>query len=420
MKKPIIKLCLLAAAVSAASGANAADIRLNGFLSAGGGKAISQGKARDALGNAYDVEYTADAVTEGFYGDDITFSPDSNYGLQISADLGNGLSATGQVTGNGGESFEAVISWAYISYAFNENVSVQVGRQRQPLFYYSDFIDVGYAYHWIRPPQDLSANSGDTFDGIQLRWHGAAGSWDFNADVRYGEGEEDLVTPDLVATNYSVDMYGAVLKASNSWLVLRASFLNTDTYVEIPGESSVFLGPDLQPQLSKEDPINYTFIGLAANVNFGNAFVVAEYTYGDPEDATGVFVFADTDNDGTPDTNAPVTPSGSDTDAAWYISAGYRLGAFTPHITYGEREHDYVFSAGSFDPSTLIETTQKSSQITVGVRWDFHPSAAFKLEYLTRSDESDDFYKNNAGIFGQGFGDSLEVDLVSFSVDVIF
>ncbi len=420
----VAKLCLIAAASIIANGSQAADIRMNGFLSVGGGLVTDAGKAGDGQGNEVDATYEADVVTNGVYDDDISFRPDSNYGLQITADLSDGLTATGQITGNGGENFDAVISWAYVSYEIDKNWKLTFGRQRLPLFFYSNFIDVGYAYHWIRPPQDLSANDGDTFEGIKLRWTGSLNNWYITADGYYGSGVEEIVSPNFTTETTAEDQHGIVLKVTHDWLTLRGTYSNADSHLLLPGVS--FLNEDLEVQLEDDNPLNYSFYGLAGKADFGNVFVVAEFTLGQPEDPVGVFSAVGPTNQVT-----PATVSGGDTDSSWYISVGYRLGKFTPHITYNEHTQDFIFSNYSplnapytqSDFQNLRETEQKSTAWTIGVRWDFHPSAAAKLEYYTRSDDSEDFYKNNAGpagIFSQGFGNSLEVDVLSFSLDVIF
>lgn len=59
---------------------------------------------------------------------------------------GENLSVTGQLVARGDTS-EVKAEWLYLSYQFNPNLRINVGRQRMPLFLYSDYMDVGYAYH---------------------------------------------------------------------------------------------------------------------------------------------------------------------------------------------------------------------------------------------------------------------------------
>ena len=420
MKKIPAKLGLLTAAMLAVGSVHAAEVRINGFASIAGGMTVKQGEEKSPFfGTAGDATYVADSVTEGVYDDQWSFDPDSNYGVQITADLGDGLSVTGQVTGNGGEDFEAVVSWAYINYEFNEHWTVMAGRQRLPLFFYSDFIDVGYAYHWIRPPQELAANSGDTFNGIKVRYSNYIGSWDWSADAYYGNSKEDVVSGDISTTIETDNQHGVVLRASNSWLILRATYSGAETTQDLksllsdpidPTDPSSPIAYDLlvpDGQGNEDNPLEYTFLGLAAQLNLGNVFIVSEYTHGEPD--------------------KPSYPtlgfSGRDDSEGWYVSTGIRLGNFTPHITYSENTNNYVETA-YVGPDVIgpvvAEFQSKVEAVTVGVRWDFHPSAALKLEYTSRADKSDDYYKNGAGLLHTGYGESGEVDVVAVALDVIF
>ncbi|BFM07963.1 hypothetical protein [Halioxenophilus aromaticivorans] len=397
------RLVGLGLVVALAQTANAADVRLNGFMSVGAGKLLNSGTSRDHLstlllagvetgGGESPATYTADAATQGIYNEDLSFRPDSNYGLQITAALGDGLSATGQITGNGGENFDAVVSWAYLSYTFNDNYTLMVGRQRMPLFYYSDFIDVGYAYHWIRPPTTLAASEGDTIEGIKLRGTWLAGDWDISSDIYYGASKQEINRGGSQYTVESVDTGGFALKASNGTITLRASMLDS---------SAIISGNPLVQafnQGTRDNPLQNTFYGLAAHINIANAFVVSEWTR----------------NDNKENYLALFEVSGSEDTTGWYISAGARFGKVTPHITYGENESNYK-------GETLLGESQFTggfSSVTIGLRWDFHSSAAFKMEYETRSDDSDDYFQNSAG--GFGYGDGYEADLISFSFDAIF
>lgn len=381
MKINTLTRSILAASITlaTATSAQAADLRVNGFISVGVGKTLSEGDDRSASNGK--ASFTADSPTDGVYDDDFDFKPDSVYGLQVSSNLGQGLSVTGQITGAGGEDFEAKVSWAYVSYALNDEWTINAGRQRIPFFFYSDFLDVGYAYHWMRAPTETQVVV-DTLDGIQLTWQGATGDWDSRVQFYGGSSEADGDTTGKLGLDNSL---GVVFYTSNDWLQLRATYTTTD-----------FWGEEL-PTQNEDDPVDAWFAGLAAHATFGNAFVVAEYV---------TYEFDD-----------PIEGLGWTEYQGAYISLGYRIDNFTPHITFSSDKQD-VENAVSLDangnnPIVVADSSEESESITVGVRWDFHPSAAFKLEYQTRSDESDDDFK-------AAFGDRNDIDLISAGIDVIF
>lgn len=440
MKRKLLIQGILAASVLAGAQIQAADIRINGFASIGGGKTFSEGTDNSSNASSEgEVEYSADLPSQGNYNSNFDFKADSIYGVQFSSDLGDGLSATGQITGAGGEDFQATIAWAYISYDINDSWSVQAGRQRIPLFFYSDFLDVGYAYHWMRPPSDINLPV-DSFDGIKLNWQGSLGDWDARSSVYYGTNETDS---EAIGELGFDNMIGAVFYASNDWLQLRASHLVGDIWIDnlsansldatqdqiayqyvieggLPfadgdanplndatGLAGIIMDkfsrdPDFREGQGEENANGAVFSSIAAHATFGNAFVVAEYT---------IYEFDD-----------PVISEGWTEVEGYYMSAGYRIGSLTPHITYSvnERELDNYFNPvtyanASLDPLTdaAIDGTEKTESITVGLRWDFHPAAAIKFEYQTSADKSDQEIIDVKG-------DAREVDTFSAGIDIIF
>lgn len=418
MRPRILSRCLLAAGVSMALQVDAAEVRINGFASIVGGTTLDESTARSpafdparlqagmpgVFSNEQRAFFVADSATEGAYDDEISFKPDSNYGIQITADLGDGLQVVGQLTGHGGEDFETQVSWAYVSYDLMPELNLQAGRQRIPLFFYSDFLDVGYAYHWIRVPQNLPLSNVDTFEGAKISWSpSTSGDFGYTFEAYAGAGDEDLITVAGPVNASLNNLVGLVAKASNDWLQVRASYTVGDYSNNFPA----FADPDGSVQ-DEDNPVGLEFAGLAANMTFGNGFVVAEYAALDFDKASGPFANVDGLVDST----------------GWYISAGYTFGSWTPHITYGETDNDYEQAGGQRDPIFVAQdlgTVNEAWQtITVGARYDFHPSAALKIEYTGQIDDSDEIFRNEAGFAGDGYGARQGVDVFNIGVDVLF
>lgn len=109
MNKALVTSALLCAGF--VGGASAADVNINSFASIVGGQTLSEGDLRTAgTLNGENAVFISDAPSIGIYDDDISFKPDTIFGLQISSQLGDGLSVTGQITGAGGEDFDANIA----------------------------------------------------------------------------------------------------------------------------------------------------------------------------------------------------------------------------------------------------------------------------------------------------------------------
>lgn len=370
--------------------ASAADIRFNGFASVVGGMTLNEGTTPGpdfpfpALSPETKTVFTADRTTEGVYDDEWSFDPDSNYGLQILADLGDGLSVTAQITGNGGENFEAKVQWAYISYDLTPEATLSLGRQRIPYFFYSDYLDVAYAYHWIRPPIETYSSPVSNYNGMQYLQQFSFGSWDGRVQL-YGGNASTVTEGREIQTNNMVGFVGYI---ANDWLQLRATYLVSDLALEdsvLNGESQ-----------GRDNPVDTAFSGVAARMQLGNGFVVAEYTIQDLDEPVAANVgIANEENVG------------------WYVSAGYAIGSVTPHITYGEIEENYTTDATLGAPIYTTDQKRVGESVTVGMRWDFHPSAAFKMEYQTSQDKSTEQQKAI-------WGEQRETDLFSLGVDVLF
>ena len=156
---------LLATAVLSVLASNSAQaIQFDGFMTAGASKIVSIDDADK--GNIYIGGLGDRGITE-----DLTFEKDTRFGLQISSDVSENMSVVAQILGRGDQgNFNAIVEWAYIDYAINDEASIHVGKIKQPVYLVNDYIEVGYAYPWIRPPQEVyySNNPLNTVNGIEL------------------------------------------------------------------------------------------------------------------------------------------------------------------------------------------------------------------------------------------------------------
>ncbi|MFA0310152.1 hypothetical protein BH581_00965 [Vibrio splendidus] len=137
-----MKKTLIAALVSVACGANAAsmeDINISGFGSVGIGKANN------------DVNYA------GYTSENLQWEQETLAGLQFDFNVNEKAKFVTQIVANSRYDYEPKIEMAYASYDF-ERFTARAGKLRLPLFFYSDYTDLGYAYPMIRPSQELYEN----------------------------------------------------------------------------------------------------------------------------------------------------------------------------------------------------------------------------------------------------------------------
>lgn len=330
-----------------------ADENLSGYASVVAGRVIH--------GN----EFLADYPKAGIYDGDWSFSPDTSIGLQLDAAINDKLKFVIQAISNGASEYEVELDWAYASYQLNSELSIQAGRKRLPLYFYSDFFDLGHAYYWIRPPVDNYTWQISNYNGLSLQYQPYFGDWDvlFNLYV----GREDSKNNDLLSLLYdaSVDetwknMAGIVVELSQNWIELRG------TYMQGQLDRAV-------NHISIDQDVKQDFSGVSINLYLNNFIILSEFNqYNTPENDIHV--------------NTRM------------LSLGYQWGVFTPHITHSAFKQKENAAGGDEEHETS----------SVGLRWEFDKKTAFKIQY----DKVKDY-----GIAIPILGDS---ESFSLGVDVVF
>lgn len=376
----MIKKSVLAVALTGLLAAPAyADLTINGFASV---------KAGMTLGS-----------DEQLYGytDELDFKNESLFAVQVMSDLGEKLSVTAQLLGRGREDFDAEFEWAFISYAINDNTQINAGRLRTPFYKYSDFKDVGYAYDWARVPEAVYNLDFDNIEGISLYRTGTIGQFDSTLQLIAGAFDGDAVVTGLTVSAQIDNILGATWELSRDWFSLRLAYLTGKTTLsnaDIDGLAALLAANGLTAVASAidVDDETSTFMGLAATIDKNDWVMVAEITRTEVEDS----VIAEQNG--------------------YYVSLGHRFGSVTPYLSYEKRDNDAkseiiaMLPAGV--PAQLVggvalavnRFETKRDAWNLGLRYDFHPSAAFKTQ-LTRmnNDLTDD-----------------DASLLTVGVDVVF
>lgn len=113
---------------------------------------------------------------------------ESLIGLQGTVRFGDSLSATAQVLARASnDNYKPTVDWAYLSYTLSNAWTLQAGRKRIPLYYYSDFLYIGTAYPWVRPAPDVYGWPIYAYDGVNLAYTGPLkGAWTLEGNVWTG------------------------------------------------------------------------------------------------------------------------------------------------------------------------------------------------------------------------------------------
>ncbi|NQZ21638.1 MAG: porin [Colwellia sp.] len=347
-KAVIASFCLLQGAVQA-------DVNISGFASINAGKVLS--------GPGDNPVFLADYPIVSVYDEEWSLDPESLFGIQITADLNDGLTAIAQLVGRGANDYDPEFEWAYISYELNDSWTIQAGKKRLPLFYYSDFYDVGYAYVWMRAPADNYTWQILNYSGVNALYTTDIGDWSVATNIYAGkeDDEDNKLLGDFFfrAKTREIwkDIIGGVVNLSKDWLELRLTHMQYTNERYIDDERILWDGKDYREG---------KFYGLAVNVDFEQWFVLTE---------------------------ASRLELGGNFDTKM-LTFGYRYKEFTPYVVYSE------FAAEESGDENHDTTS-------VGLRWNFHDSAAFKMQF--------DKVKDNSvavGVAGDSKSFTLGIDLV--------
>lgn len=379
------KLSVAVAICCALATSNAsAEVRINGFASIVGGKSLDNNQ------------------TLYGYDDDISFKNESVFALQLTADLQEKLTATAQIVARGENDFDADFEWAYLTYEFTDELQLSAGKMRVPFYRYSDFLDVGYTYRWVRPPQSVYNLPFSTYEGLSLLHTTQLGDWDSTLQVIYGSFDDNIAVVSVNGDTELNDIAGLNWTLSYDWFSARAAYFIAETTIDIGDDTTEGMALNGLEQALRSsgfvdqansiaiDEDDGSFLALGFSIDYNNILFDAEYT------------------------QFEVDNSALAKQTQYYTSLGYRMDEWLVHFTYenNDDKHDSNrYDALTAVPelnlgiNTVLEGSKaKSNVYTIGARYDFHPMAALKVDFSRLEDDIT----------------NTETDVVAVGVDLVF
>ena len=107
----------------------------------------------------------------------LNIAPDSKLGLQGRIDFTDKLSLTSQGVSRGSQNGRPNLEWLYAGYKITPDTTIQVGRKRLPLFYYSETQDVGLTHPWTHLPQQTYGWPIVNYNGVNISHSHNIGQW---------------------------------------------------------------------------------------------------------------------------------------------------------------------------------------------------------------------------------------------------
>ena len=332
--------------------------------------------------------------------DDVTFLQDSKFGLQVTADVAEDMQVVAQILASAeDDNYSMDVEWAYLDYAASESTMLRAGRIKQPVFLISDYLEVGYAYPWIRPPAEAYSNMPvDSIIGVEVLYQTKIGSMNFGVQPYFGSNTEGV--PGEQANFFADNYIGMALRLENRYFTIQLSSFQTDVSTIGTRENG--------DSLNSEGTAALSVASLSWDV--ANFVGYTEFTTRDIEADSEILV-------GVNDVDFDALFADQD---GYYLTLGYRMGKYLPHLTFAAIDSD---PAGP--PNTHTQGARQET-VTLGLRYELNDSAALKMEYAQIVREDELF---NPGLFSSfdledvPNGNAFESDttsLVSVAIDVIF
>ncbi len=278
--------------------------------------------------------YVAHYPSMASYDDSFNMIEESRLGVQSSAVFDEKTSVTLQFTSRGSLDWGTNLEWFYLTYDVKPDLRLQAGRMRLPAYLYSDFMDVGFAYTFIRVPGDAYSVDAVNYNGLSLTYSTQLGTIDTSLQLYAGGETTDPNTLMSYIRAFEhrrdyTDLYGAVLNFTYGPATLRTTYLSSHIEETALDPASVpgFVNPPGE--------FDIAFYDVALLLDLSPFNIVAEYN--EYEYYT-----------------------------SWLGSVSYNTGKWTFHATASDFE--------------LNEAWESHSTYGMGLRYDINSNVAFKLQ----------------------------------------
>ena len=338
------------------------------------------------VGGALDAE---DASYQG-YENSISFRQHSLFALQTEVDLTETFSFTTQLLAHASEQRETGLEWAYLTWRPSSRWNFKAGKLRTPFYLHSDTLDLGYAYPWIIPPQQVyTPYMFSNFTGLSAAYQFNIGDFDIETEAYWGNFEGKVSVADNALVDVKADnLRGLILDVYRGNLRLRASYHLAHAEIKFPRAARLRATRLIEQLRQNRFPRSADSLKTKSDVSFAQAAISYE--------ALDYFLKAEWTSLRKTDAHS-LPPYDS-----YYLSGGYTFHPFnlpiTAHATYaslrtqGDRRPVEEIPRG-VDPrldrlrGAYIRAFNSVlgddlDSLSAGLRWDVNPAVALKAEWV--------------------------------------
>lgn len=260
-------------------------------------------------------------------------------GLNISARISDKITFASQLFASREEgTFDSHLDWAFIAYKINDNFTIRSGRIKYPVGIVNEYVSVANAYTWITPPvlyygeRPIGTQATrEAYNGLSTLFETSHEDWEFGADLFAGEVTLDVMTIREL-----------------SGLTLRADWDDT-----VLLQASTYSGTMNNENMALMDGEAHAATSFGIKVDWNNIIAYSEVS----SIKMGDFKQGESD--------------------VMYLTLGYRLGNWIPHITYQE----YEKGKNAAPNMMILQPHQKQNITSLGVKYVLDRSSSLKIEY---------------------------------------
>jgi len=284
----------------------------------------------------------------------LNFTHQSRAGIQFNSKINEDFDFSLTMLMEGANNYQVHADWFYATYAASEDLHFRFGRLKVPFFMVSNYIDVGHAYPWVSPPQEVySTNLISSVDGIEMVYDiTTSGGTNFLFELYFGTSKnEDILSPSVLddtnSTNPALNLdKGTKILFDADNMVGFEALISTGSFTIRSGYYQALIDAQAFASVSGERTATAS-VGVI--IDWHHFLLYSEIINRDSSDSADV-LFAD--------------------QVASYITLGYRFNHFLPYVTSAK------IDGGANESIHALRQTS----VSIGFRYEINDSTDFKFE----------------------------------------
>lgn len=325
----------------------------------------------------------------------------SKFGAQLSYGLTDTVGVTVQATAKAQQDeWKANLEWAYLSWQTTDQLMLRAGRLRSPVYMYSESLDVGYSYPWLRLPDEVYSQVQVTnYEGLDAVYTVplSYGSVTFQLAGGQAKNRDYYAYDDQFDIDYDKLFGASVSLATNDFGMLRIGYVEANIKTDITGTvdaTALGFGASEPLSLLNLDKEKGKFTSIGYQYDNGTWISSNEWT------------------------SRMIENDDMESVDSFYLMGGRRFGDFLPHVTYAQ----------------LDDNGGRQSSWTLGLNYQAAPTVVIKGEYKrvdTKNGYDGVFTRNAQEVFDNAAYDlsggavgaparNYDGDIISVGVDFVF